>query len=164
MMISNSTEQCPSCGRQTRSDGAFKISNGRTEVISAIWLAEFERRLRNEHITKKDGKRILRKIRSARDLRTLPASLQSINPVVAEATKEVIEKSPSSKVMRWLHGIGLIVGIVAGLNSLSDEYNIDAAVEWLKLNLNHEIQQKGDPAADEKTFSKPPGKDMKGLR
>lgn len=143
--VSGSITDCPRCGKMTPIDGEYAIGKDQTIVLSAPWLFAFEQRLAMSGLTKGQAKQIQRKILKSKDPKLLPETVRRISPQVAEAVEDVI-KQPTTEPdkWQWLYRIAAVVGIVAGVNTFSADYNIDAAIEWLQ---SHRDQSADQPSA-----------------
>lgn len=158
--ITGSTTTCPRCGSMASIDGNFLLGRDYTVVLSAPWLMEFENRLRLQGISRGQAKRIQKKISKAKDPRLLSDSVRPISQEVAQAVEVVLKQNTSDEdKWQWLYRIAAVVGIVAGLNTLSEDYNIDAAIEWIK---SQNAQSQSSAAPQEEAVSKPPKDSFRG--
>lgn len=134
--VSQSVTDCPACGKITSMDGNYAVAKDFTVVFSAPWLADLENRLRRHGISKSQAKRIQRKITKSKDVHLLPDAVRQISPQVADAVEQVINQ-PASETdkWQWIYRIAAMVGIIAGVNTFSKDYNIDAAIKWVKSHL-----------------------------
>lgn len=158
--ISESTTNCPRCGKMVPIDGRYQVSRDYTVVLSAPWLMDLENRLRLRGISRGQAKRIQKKITKAKDPKLLSESVRPISQEVAQAVEEVLKQNSSDEdKWQWLYRIAAVVGIVAGLNTLSEDYNIDAAVQWIK---SQNAQSQSSAIPQEKAVNKAPKDGLRG--
>lgn len=135
---------CPKCGGLAKSyDGTYQ------------WFETAEAAIKSAGITKSDARRILKKISEARELSTLPISLAAINSTVADAVEDAIEKAPNPDAWTWVVRISALVALVAGVNSFSDDYDIDTAIAWLKSEYAEYLERQANKPTDGVSNDKP---------
>lgn len=133
VVMTDTLTNCPACGAMTSMDGHFAVRENQTVVLSAPWLNDFERAVRRARLTKDQARKIQRKVIKTKDMEALAKSVRRINTEVAEAVDQVIfHPIPEKDKWQWLYRIAAVVGIVAGVNTFSSDYNIDTAIKWVK--------------------------------
>ncbi|WP_299827190.1 hypothetical protein [uncultured Roseobacter sp.] len=133
----------------------FETKDDKIEYLSASWLKQVKKDIEDEGLNANEAEKIRAEISAAKkagDTGDLTTKIRDINSVVGEAVEQAIKKSKGkADAWDWLVRIGIVVGIVAGLNSMSAEYNVDALIDWAQSQGVEIVEPQADTAPDQKT-------------